>query len=388
MTELIKPNIPLTDAATDNPAVPTLGSIAEKMAVMRDQTLRNQIRATPEAATGQEESEAEASSPVAPQVPEDSYTDVSDEPAGTEQDHAQDEPVSESSDSGDTSAEELIDFIEFAETNPNAKFKFTRNGKEIVVDAKKAAAILGQGGAIHEEARQLKIERAEFDEFIKTKRAEQEGLTLAMEFVVQPRLQGAYDEILKTQGYQTVFQQQLAAVADPGQRARIEASMRQNEQYIRQQQAVIQQLKPNVDQFREVRRQQVAERLEQNRKAFADRELKNEYVYNELRDKVARIWPDARQELIPGIANIDLISSDEALLSLVRDGLKFRNASKPRSAGASIAQLTGRKGSSTQRGSDDGVSKLREAAKAGDKKAGDNLLVQRLAQIRGSRGGR
>ena len=389
MTELIKPNIPMTDAATDNPAVPTLGSIAEKMTAMRENTLRNQIRATEDTATGQEESKAEASSPVAPDVPEDDDIFAPEVQEGTEEDLAQtEESVSEPETSDNTSAEELIDFIEFAETNPNAKFKFTRNGKEIVIDAKKAASILGQGGAIHEEARQLKIERAEFDEYLSSKRAEQEGLTLAMEFVVQPRLQSAYDEIVKTQGYQTVFQQQLASTGDPGQRARIEASMRQNETYIRQQQAVIQQMKPNVDQFREVRRQQVAERLEQNRKSFQDKELKNEYVYNELRDKVAKLWPEARQELIPGIANIDLISSDEALLSLVRDGLKFRNASKPRSAGASIAQLTTRKGSSTQRSSDDGVNKLREQAKAGDKKAGDNLLVQRLAQIRGSRGGR
>ena len=388
MTELIKPNIPLQDAATDNTAGPTLGSIAEKMTAMREMTQRNQIRATEETATGQEESKAEASSPVAPEVPEDSITEDTDYIDDTVEEPAQDQdPVSESNNTEST-AEELIDFIEFAETNPNAKFKFTRNGKEIVIDAKKAASILGQGGAIHEEARQLKIERSEFDEYIKQKRAEQEGLTLAMEFVVQPRLQGAYDEIVKTQGYQTVFQQQLAATQDPGQRARIEASMRQNETYIRQQQAVIQQMKPNVDQFREVRRQQVAERLDQNRRAFQDKELKNEYVYNEIRDKVAKVWPEARQELIPGIANIDLISSDEALMSLVRDGLKFRNASKPKTAGASIAQLTSRKGSSTQRNSDDGVSKLREQAKAGDKKAGDNLLVQRLAQIRGTRGGR
>ena len=388
MTELIKPNIPLTDAATDNPAVPTLGSIADKMAAMREQTVRNQMSATREAATGTAESEAEAASPVEPQVPEDDATLDAEFADDTVQSEAQPNAVSPDT-ATDSTAEELIDFIEFAETNPNAKFKFTRNGKEVVVDAKKAAAILGQGGAIHEEARQLKIERAEFDEFVKNKRAEQEGLTLAMEFVVQPRLQSAYDEILKTQGYQTVFQQQLAAAQDPGQRARIEASMRQNEQYIRQQQAVIQQMKPNVDQFREVRRQQVAERLEQNRQQFQDKELKNQFVYNELRERVAKIWPDARQELIPGIANIDLISSDEALLSLVRDGLKFRNASKPRSAGASIAQLTSRRGSSTQRTSGDGeLNKLREAAKTGDKKAGDNLLVQRLAQIRGARGGR
>jgi hypothetical protein len=209
-----------------------------------------------------------------------------------------------------------------------------------------------------------------------------------MEFTVEPQLQKAYDEIVKTQGYQTVFQQQLATTGDPAQQARIHASMQQNEQYIRQQQDVIGKLRPAVDQFRQVRRQQVQGILDSNRKAFQDKELKNEYVYNELRTKVEKMWPGARNELVPGVPNIDLISSDEALLGLVRDGLKFRNASKPKSAGASIAQLTSRKGSSTQRSSDDGMTKLREQAKAGDKKAGDNLLVQRLQQIRGGRGGR
>ena len=392
MTELIKPNIPLTDAATDNPAVPTLGSIAEKMTAMREQTLRNQIRATEDTATGQEESKAEASSPVAPEVPEDDATYDTEQLDSTEEDIALDDEPSQVSDSepSDSTAEELIDFIEFAETNPNAKFKFTRNGKEIIVDAKKAAAILGQGGAIHEEARQLKIERSEFDEYIKETRARQEGLTLAMEFTVQPQLQKAYDEIVKTQGYQTVFQQQLAQTQDPAQQARIHASMQQNEAYIRQQQGVIGQLKPAVDQFRDIRRQQVREVLDNNRKSFQDKELKNEYVYNELRGKVEKLWPDAKTEIIPGIPNIDLISSDETLLALVRDGLKYRNAPKVKSAGASIAQLTARKGSTHgQRNNDDGMNKLREQAKAGDKKAGDNLLVQRLQQIRGAqRGGR
>jgi len=389
MTELIKPNIPITDAATDNTAGPTLGSIAEKMTAMREMTQRNLIRATEDTATGQEESKAEASSPVAPEVPEDDDIFAPEQTEGTEEDLAQtEESVSEPETSQNSSAEELIDFIEFAETNPNAKFKFTRNGKEIVIDAKRAAAILGQGGAIHEDARQLKIERAEFDEYLNETRARQEGLTLAMEFTVEPQLQKAYDEIVKTQGYQTVFQQQLAATGDPAQQARIHASMQQNEQYIRQQQEVIGKLRPAVDQFRQVRRQQVQGILDSNRKAFQDKELKNEYVYNELRTKVEKMWPGARNELVPGVPNIDLISSDETLLGLVRDGLKFRNASKPKSAGASIAQLTTRKGSSTQRNSDDGMTKLREQAKAGDKKAGDNLLVQRLQQIRGNRGGR
>jgi hypothetical protein len=141
-----------------------------------------------------------------------------------------------------------------------------------------------------------------------------------------------------------------------------------------------------VDQFRQVRKNQVSERLDTARKSFQDKELKNEYVYNELRDKVAKVWPEARSEIIPGIANIDLISSDENLLALVRDGLKYRSKPTTKSAGSSMAALTQRRGGSTGgRNPDDGINKLREQAKAGDKKAGDNLLVQRLQQIRGGR---
>tara|TARA_R110002126_G_scaffold236344_3_gene379942 strand:- start:144 stop:941 length:798 start_codon:yes stop_codon:yes gene_type:complete len=264
-----------------------------------------------------------------------------------------------------------------------------KNGKEVIVDAKKAAAILGQGGAIHEDARQLKIERAEFDEYLNDARAKQEGLTLAMEFTVEPKLQKAYDEIVKTQNYQNTFAQQLAQARDPGQRARIEASMRQNEQYIQQQQTAIGQLKPAVDQFRQMRTQQVGEQLSNARKAFTDKELKNEYVYNEIREKVSKIWPQAKQELIPGVQNIDLISSDENLLSLVRDGLRYRDKPTTKSAGASMAQLTQRKGSSnTQKGGSDSIEKLREQAKSGDKKAGDNLLMAQLQRMRQGRGSR
>ena len=376
----ITPNAP-QGTANDTNATISLDSIAQKMAAMR-----NQVPATEAVATGNVESEAEATSPVEPSGSEDE-TDYVQDDTGTEEDTAQQPAVSDPD--TDSTGEELIDFIEFAETNPNAKFKFTRNGKEVVIDARKAASILGQGGAIHEEARQLKVERSEFDEYLKEQRAQQEGLTLAMEFTVQPQLQKAYDEIVKTQGYQTVFHQQLAATQDPGQRARIEASMRQNENYIQSQQAVIGQLKPAVDQFRDIRRQQVAQVLDTNRKAFQDKDLKNEYVFNELRDKVIKIWPQARSEMIPGIPNIDLISSDENLLSLVRDGLKYRSKPSTRQAGSSIAQLTQRRGSSQGNRSDSGIEKLREAAKTGDKKAGDNLLMQRLSQIRGAqRGGR
>ena len=379
-----------TSPNTDNSAAASQsavsdGAIAQKMAAMLD--LRNQTRTTAQPATGQDES-AETSSPVAPSDNAEAEVGDTNDDSFASDNQETDSPVEVTTDSNDSSAEDLIDFIEFADSNPNAKFKFMRNGKEVVIDAKKAAAILGQGSAIHEEARELKIQKAEFDEYLKEQRAQQEGLTLAMEFTVQPKLQKAYDEIVKTQNYQTTFQQQLQRTNDPATHARIQAAMQQNEQYIRQQQSVIGQMKPQIDQFRQVRAQQVAERLDQARKGFTDKELKNEYVYNELRDKVTKLWPQAKQEIIPGVPNIDLISSDENLLSLVRDGLRYRDKPSTKSAGSSMAVLTQRRGSSTQKGGGDDLSKLREQAKGGDKKAADNLLTQRLTQIRSARGGR
>jgi len=385
MTTDITPNA--TGTATDASAVPSLDSIAAKMTAMRENTLRNQIGATEPTATGEEEAAA-TSTPVAPSDAGAEVADSDDTEYASDNSDADTQTESVSPAEQNTGADELIDFIEFAETNPNAKFKFMKNGKEVVIDAKKAAAILGQGSAIHEEARQLKIERAEFDEYLNEARAQQEGLTLAMEFTVQPKLRQAYDEIVKTQNYQTTFAQQLAQTRDPAQVARIQASMQQNEQYIRQQQAVIGELKPAVDQFRAVRSQQVSNQLEQARRGFTDKELRNEYVYNEVRDKLSKVWKEAKSEIIPGIPNIDLISSDENLLSLVRDGLRYRDKPTTKSAGASIATLTQRKGGSTSKGSGDDISKLREQANKGDKKAADNLLVAQLQRIRAGRGSR
>lgn len=395
----ITPNDTPVAATVDN-ASATDQSIYEKMTAMREMTQRNQIRGSQADETGVS-AEANTESPVAPEpeitsdedsrnidlIDEDTApTDTVDpdaEPAeGTEEEVSTPE--------ANSTAEELIDFIEFAETNPNAKFKFMRNGKEVIIDAKRAASILGQGGAIHEEARQLKIERAEFNEYLKEQRAQQEGLTLAMEFTVQPKLQQAYDEIVKTQGYQTTFQQQLAQTQDPAQQARIRASMEQNERYIAQQGQLIQQLKPAVDQFKEVRRQQVTQILEQNRRSFKDKELKNEFVYNELRDKLSKTWQGATNELVPGVKNLDLVSSDETLMGLVRDGLKYRDRPQAKQAGSSIAALTTRKQGSTPnvRAQEDNINALRERAKGGDKKAADNLLMQQLSRLRSARGGR
>jgi hypothetical protein len=390
MTENIMPNSPQATATENNAVAISDQSIAAKMDAMKSMTLRNQLRATEGTETG-ETAEANAESPVAPEghaqpeVADDEYQDVE----GSTEEYDTQETVSDNTDA-DSTQEELIDFIDFAETNPNAKFKFMRNGKEIVVDAKKAAAILGQGSAIHEDARQLKIEKAEFDEYLREQRSQQEGLTLAMEFTVAPQLQRAYDEILKTQNYNVTFQQQLNRTQDPAEQARIMASMEQNNRYMQQQSQVIGRIKPNLDQFRELRKQQVAGILEQSRKAFTDKELKNEYVYNELREKIGKAWANANGETLPGVKNIDLISSDEFLLGLVRDGLKFRNRPSVKQAGSSVAALTGRKGISTtnSKNEQDSVERLREQAKGGDKKAADNLLVAQLARLRASRGSR
>ena len=361
-----------------------LDSIAAKMAAMR-----NQIVATKPVETGVDTAAAE-SAPVAPEgVVEDNAEPEVDATEAYDADAVEDVDAPEEVSTADSTSEELIDFLDFANTNPNAKFKFMRNGKEVIIDAKKAASILGQGAAISEDARQLKVERAEFDEYLNTKRSETEGLLLAMEFTVRPQLQKAYDEILKTQSYQTTFQQQLASTQDPAAVARIQAAMQQNERYIQQQSATIGQLKPNVDQFYEIRKQQVQEVLENNRKNFQDKELRNSYVYNEIRDKVGKGWEGAKRQLVPGVDNIDLISSDEHLLALVRDGLKYRDRPKGKSAGGSIAALTNRKaGTAMPSGNSDNESNLREKAKGRGKEAtqaADNLLVARLQSLRATR---
>jgi len=381
--------VPVKEASTG------LDAIAAKMAAMRNIAERNRPQQPEQTGTGNS-AVATDERPVAPEgvdVDNNSDTDFIEpevDAAEVEDDNANDEAVApEEVSTQDSSDAEIIDFLEFAEEHPNAKFKFKRNGKEIEIDAKKAAAILGQGAAISEDARQLKVERAEFDEYLNNKRAETEGLLLAMEFTVQPQLQKAYDEIVKTQGYQATFQQQLQQTNDPAQVARIQAAMQQNEKYIQQQSATIGELKPKIDQFYSIRKGQVQQILEESRKNFKDKELRNQYVYNEIREKVSKDWEGAKRQLVAGIDNIDLISSDEHLLGLIRDGLKYRDKPKTRSAGSSIAALTQRKGGSAinVRGKDD-LSDLQEKARAGDRKAQDNLLVAKMQALRAQRGGR
>jgi hypothetical protein len=376
-------------AAPAQNAVSSMDPIAVKMAAMR-----NQLKQSMETETGSSET-AKAEAPVVPEGTENDSSSVEPEVDSHESEEgsaAIEEGVTPQEVSApDSTQQEIIDFIEFADENPNAKFKFMRNGKEMVIDAKRAAAILGQGGAIHEEARELKIQKAEFEEYLNTKRAEAEGLTLALEFTVRPQIQKAYDEILKTQGYQTTFQQQLAQAQSRGDEAtalRIQANMQQNEAWIKQQVAQIQQLKPNLQQFYQIRQQQVQQVLEQNRKNFQDKELRNEYVYNELREKVSKNWTAANNQLVPGVNNLDLISADEHILGLIRDGLKYRERPTTKSAGSSIAALTSKKTNAVANAKtqeQQNFQRLQEQANKGDKKAQDNLLLAKLNAMRGRR---
>jgi ribosomal protein S16 len=385
------PNV-VVDTVPVKEASVGLDAIAAKMAAMR-----NQVVATNPAGTGSSD-EAKTEAPVAPkgveiqeEVPENDTNLIEPEVAVPEDDDselASDEvDAPEEVSQADSSDAEVIDFLEFAETHPNAKFKFMRNGKEIEIDAKKAAAILGQGAAISEEARQLKIQKAEFDEYLTNKRAETDGLMLAMEFTVRPQLQKAYDEVIKVQQYQNTFREQLARTTDPVQQAQIQANMQQNERYLQQIGGTINRLKPNLEQFYQLRSNQVREILDSNRKSFQDKELRNAAIYDEVRDKVAKGWQAAKNQLVPGVDNLDLVTSDEHILSLIRDGLKYRDRPKAKSAGSSIAAITTRKtaGSINPGRQQNDVENLREQAKRGDKKAADNLLVAQLAAIRAKR---
>jgi len=388
------PNVPVDTVPVKEASV-GLDAIAAKMAAMR-----NQVAATIPAGTGSSD-EAKAEAPVAPkgveiqeETPENDTNLIEPEVAEPEAEYSEDgieagdapQDDLEVSQPDSTQAE-VIDFLEFAETHPNAKFKFMRNGKEIEIDAKKAAAILGQGAAISEEARQLKIQKAEFDEYLSTKKAETDGLMLAMEFTVRPQLQRAYDEVIKVQQYQNTFRQQLAQTQDPVQQAQIQSNMQQNDRYLQQIGQTINRLKPNLEQFYQLRSNQVREILDNNRKGFQDKELRNAAIYDEVREKVAKGWSSAKNQLVPGVDNIDLVTSDEHILSLIRDGLKYRDRPKAKAAGSSIAALTTRKtaGSINPGRQQDQVSSLREKAKSGDKKAADNLLLAHMAAIRANR---
>ena len=101
-------------------------------------------------------------------------------------------------------------------------------------------------------------------------------------------------------------------------------------------------------------------------------------VFSELREKLEKDWKGAKTALVPGVPNIDLVSSDEYLLGLIRDGMKFREGPKVRNAGGSLA-ATSKPVAKAKTAPDDKATELQKKAQAGDKNAARDLLATMLA---------
>ena len=276
---------------------------------------------------------------------------------------------------------EPVNFLEFAEQNPDMLWRIPNKDAEggfVEIPVSKAAAILGQGSAIHENARKLKTERADFEEYEANRRKELDGLQIGLELTIQPKLQEYADELLTLQQYNHQWAQIRDAATDEVQRSEAEAAIRQNAKLIQEKSEFITTNRPKVEQFYQHRSAFVQEQLEKARQSFTDKELANKATYTELRDKLSKDWKGASGSFVPGVPNIDLVSSDEYLLSLIRDGMKFREGPKVRNAGGSLAAANQPK-AKAKTSQDTKVEDLQKKSASGDKKATQDLLATFLA---------
>ena len=276
---------------------------------------------------------------------------------------------------------DAVNFLEFAEQNPDMMWRIPNkdaDGGFIEIPVSKAAAILGQGSAIHENARKLKAERADFEEFESKRRNELDGLQIGLELTIVPQLQTAADELVTLQQYNQQWEQIYQNASDPAQKSQAEAAIRQNAQLIQEKSEFIKSNRPKVDQFYQHRSALVQETLEKARQSFSDKELANKANFTELRDKLSKEWKGAATSFVPGVPNIDLVSSDEYLLGLIRDGMKFREGPKIKNAGGSLAAAS-RPVAKAKTAPDNEVEKLQKQAKSGDKNAARDLLATMLA---------
>jgi head-tail adaptor len=273
-----------------------------------------------------------------------------------------------------------VNFLEFAEQNPDMLWRIPNKDAEggfIEIPVSKAAAILGQGSAIHENARKLKTERADFEEYEANRRKELDGLQIGLELTIQPQLETAANELVTLQQYNQQWAQIRDSATDEVQRSEAEAAIRQNSQLIQEKSQFIQANRPKVEQFYQQRSAFVQDQLEKARQSFTDAELKNKATYTELREKLSKDWKGASGSFVPGVPNIDLVSSDEYLLGLIRDGMKFRDGPKVRNSGGSLA-ATNKPGARAKTAPDNKAEELQKKAQAGDKNAARDLLATLL----------
>jgi hypothetical protein len=320
---------------------------------------------------GQEEAKAKSpeAAPVEGVEPEDG--------SSIESDAAESEVEAESSEG----VNEAVDFLEFAKENPTVMLKIPNKDAEggfVELTAERAASILGQGSAIHENARKLKAEKADFEEYESKRKSELDGLQIGLELTIVPQLQTAADELVTIQQYNQQWQQIYQNTTDPAQKSQAEAAMRQNAQLIEEKSEFIKANRPKVEQFYQHRTTMVQESLEKARQSFTDKELSNKAVFSEIREKLGKDWKGANGSFVPGVPNIDLVSSDEYLLGLIRDGMKFREGPKVKNAGGSLAAAS-RPVAKAKTAPDNEIEKLQKQAKSGDKNAARDLLATMLA---------
>jgi hypothetical protein len=364
----------MSDVITDVTATEQTGAVnpADTIAAMIAANKRNVPQADSTAPpAGQVEAKASApeAAPNEEAEPEDSYIET-DETVDTENEEEATDGVTEP-----------VNFLEFAEQNPDMLWRIPNKDAEggfVEIQVSKAAAILGQGSAIHENARKLKAERADFEEYEANRRKELDGLQIGLELTIQPQLQAAADDLVTLQQYNQQWAQIRDAATDEVQRSEADAAIRQNAKLIQEKSQFIQTTRPKVEQFYQQRSAFVQDQLEKARQSFTDKELANKANYNELRDKLAKDWKGAENTLVPGVKNVDLISSDEFILSLIRDGMKFREGPKVRNAGGSLAAANQPK-AKAKTSSDTRVEELQKKSASGDKKATQDLLATFLA---------
>jgi hypothetical protein len=363
----------MSDVITQVTAPEQTGAVnpADAIAAMIAANKRNnpQPDSSSQTPAGQEANPSPEAAPVEGTEPEDG--------SSIESDAAESEVEAESSEG----VNEAVDFLEFAKENPTVMLKIPNKDAEggfVELTAERAASILGQGSAIHENARKLKAEKADFEEYESKRKSELDGLQIGLELTIVPQLQSAADELITIQQYNQQWSQIYQNTTDPAQKSQAEAAMRQNAQLIEEKSEFIKANRPKVEQFYQHRSAMVQESLEKARQSFTDKELSNKAVFSEIREKLGKDWKGANSTFVPGVPNIDLVSSDEFLLGLIRDGMKFREGPKVKNAGGSLAAAS-RPVAKAKTAPDNEIEKLQKQAKSGDKNAARDLLATMLA---------
>ena len=372
-------------SATPAPATEQTGVVnpADAIAAMIAAN-RQRTDSQPEGSTAPPAGQEEVKAPSPEAAPEE-VAEPEDSNVETEE-SADSEVAEEPADDGVSS--DAINFLEFAEANPDMMWKIPNKdapGGFVEVPVSKAAAILGQGSAIHENARKLKAEKAEFEEFKANRQKEIDGLQIGLELTIVPQLKNTAEELITLQGYNQQWQQILNNATDEARKAEAEAAIRQNAELIQEKAAFLKENRPKVEQFYAHRSAEVQKQLEQARQSFKDKELSNKANFEELREKLSKDWGNAKSSYIPGVANLDLVSSDEYLLGLIRDGMKFREGPKVvKNAGGSLAAVTKPVGRAKTAPKDE-ATELQERAAKGDKSATRDLLAQQLMAFKNRR---